>query len=112
MLLHEGWAESQSGIDSGALARRAQTARDKNPTTRIVDLLAPGDYWLDAGFAYPYGGGFVAFLLRKFSASQFVDIYNRCNVSTLDSDFRVVYGMSLTELENASWRDATAIASK
>ena len=110
MLLHEGWAESQSDVESVALARRALTARDENPTIGLVDLLGPETYLLDTGLAYPYGGAFIDFLLRNYSVTQFVDIYNHWDVSASDMGFRCVYGTGLKELEGEFWRDATTIA--
>ncbi len=110
MMLHEGWAESQSGMSTGTLAAKALEAKVQDSTIGVVDLLSAENYRRDAGRAYSYGGAFVDFLLREFSVDQFVKIYNECNANTSDEDFRAVYGLSISELEDAFWRDAEAAA--
>lgn len=112
MVLHEGWAESQSGVDSSTLAARALKAKMEDPTIRVVDLLDEEIYRLDAGRAYSYGGAFVDFLIREFSVGHFVKIYNKWSVKTSEADFRTVYGMSISELERAFWLDAESVTSK
>ena len=108
MMLHEGWAEAQSGLDSTTLAARAVEARRQAHGIRIVDLLGEEMYRLDDGLAYSFGGAFVDFLLRRYSVNQFVDIYNRWSVNTSTDDFREVFGKTPEELEDEFWTDVAS----
>lgn len=110
MILHEGWAESQSGMSSSTLAAVALEAKGQDSTFGLIDLLNAENYRFDGGRAYSYGGAFVDFLLREFSVGQFIKIYNEWNVKTSDEDSRAVYGLSKSELEDAFWRDAETMA--
>jgi hypothetical protein len=110
MLLHEGWAESQSGLSSAELAARAlQTralhVRQSSPVVSVADLLAPAWYHRDEGPVYFYGGAFVDFLIRRHGVARFVELFNRCQVATFESDFEAVYGQRLADLEASFWED-------
>lgn len=112
MILHEGWAESQSGLASATLVNRAVEAQKQAGETRIVDLLSEEMYRLDDGLAYSFGGAFVDFLIQEYSVNQFVDIYNRWSVETSTEDFLAVFGKPPSELEDDFWRDAHSETAK
>ena len=105
MLLHEGWAESQSGLSSEELVARALRERESNPGLHVADLLGPDWYHRDSGPVYTYGGALVDFLIRRFGTPRFVELFNRCQSDTFDEDFRVVYGEPLSDLEASFWED-------
>jgi hypothetical protein len=110
MVLHEGWAEKQSGVSRNELAMIALAARDQSPDLKVADLFTHQYYHLDAGLAYSYGGAFVDYLLRVRSISQFVDFYNRCGQETFEVDFENVYGVPISEAEGLFWQDMERIA--
>ena len=103
MLLHEGWAESQSGLSHTELADRALQARKSNPSLSVADLFGPEWYHHDFGAVYFYGGAFVDYLIERFGPDKFVAIYNRCQPHQFEEDVQAVYGESLAELEAAFW---------
>ena len=103
MLLHEGWAESQSGVSSIELAGRALQVRESNPSLRVADLFGTEWYHRDIGPVYFYGGAFVDYLIERFGPEKFVAIYNRCQPHSFEEDVQAVYGESLAELEAAFW---------
>jgi len=109
MILHEGWAESQSGMSSDLLAARALEARMRDADLSVRDLFGPEWYHYEGAEVYYYGGALVDFLIRRFAVARFVDLYNRCGRSTFDADFQAVYGQSLDELEASFWEDAEAV---
>ncbi len=104
MVLHEGWAESQSGLSSIELAAPALRLRTSNPSLRMADLFGPDYYHRELGPVYDYGGAFVEYLIARFGTAKFVAIYNCCRPHTFDEDFRVVYGGSLADLEATFWK--------
>lgn len=105
MLLHEGWAESQSGATSSELAARAIREHESHPELRIANLFEPDWYHYDSGAVYSYGGALVDFLIRRFGSAKFVALYNRCQPATFAADFQAVYGQRLADVEAAFWRD-------
>jgi hypothetical protein len=105
MLLHEGWAESQSGLSWSELANRARHERETNPDLSVFDLLGPDWYHRDSGPVYTYGGALVDFLIRRFGVGKFVELYNRCQSATFDADFRAVYDEPLAQLESSFWQE-------
>jgi hypothetical protein len=105
MLLHEGWAESQSGLSSAELAARALLVRQSSPVVSVADLLAPDWYHRDEGPVYFYGGAFVDFLIRRHGGARFVELFNRCQLETFESDFEAIYGQRLADLEASFWED-------
>ena len=105
-LLHEGWAESQSGVGPVVLARRALEQRAANPPSRLKDLLTPDWYHRDDGPVYPLGGAFVDFLIRTFGAESFLKFYNACSPDAYDSACRDIYGADLDALDARFWDDA------
>ncbi|HEY4313523.1 MAG TPA: hypothetical protein VGN12_28990 [Pirellulales bacterium] len=105
MLLHEGWAESQSGFSSAELAARAFQARELNPGLTVADLLGPDYYYRPLGEVYTYGGALADFLIRRFGVARFVELYNRCQLRTAGEDFEAFLGSPLAEIEAQFWAD-------
>lgn len=105
MVLHEGWAESQSGRASRELAARAIQEHESQPELCVADLFGPDWYHRDEGPVYSYGGAMVDFLIRRCGIVKFVELYNGCQPTTYAADFHAVYGQSLASLEAAFWND-------
>jgi hypothetical protein len=105
MLLHEGWAESQSGVPRSNLVAACQQQHDHDPNLSVADLLGPKWYHRDSGPVYTYGGAFVDYLIRHFGAGKFVEVYNRCQMDTFEADFHAVYGEPLSRLETSFWQE-------
>jgi hypothetical protein len=103
-LLGEGWAESQSGAASGELAKRALAVPRERGSLRV--LTSPDWYHQDSGPVYDVGGAFVDFLLRKYGAKRFVELYFACKPGTFESDCQRVYGKDVDMLESEFWDDA------
>jgi hypothetical protein len=110
--LHEGWAESQSGAGSIALARRALEQRSEEPSIGIRELAGPAWYHRDAGPVYPLGGAFVDFLLRRGDAARFLRLYNRSREDRFGAVVREVYGVELDALEAEFWAEARRLAAE
>jgi hypothetical protein len=108
-LLNEGWADSHMGLSSGALAGRALEEKRREDAIDLAEFFSVYLYRSDTGQAYTYGGAFVDFLLRKYSIGQFVKICNQWTVETSEQDFQEVYGLSVSQLEEAFWRDAEVV---
>src|SRR5262249_8780621 len=75
-VLHEGWAESQSGVGSAVLARRALEQRAADPSVGLRDMVGAGWYHHDDGPVYSLGGAFVDFLIRGHGVGKFLRLYN------------------------------------
>lgn len=103
--LHEGWANSQKGVGSVALARRAHEQRSETPGIGIREMLNPEWYHRDEGAVYSLGGAFVDYLLRTYGVGAFVRLYNGCRPDTAEETFRKVLGSDLDTVEAAFWRD-------
>jgi hypothetical protein len=109
MVLHEGWAESQSGASSQELAALALDELRQNPDLQLIQLFGPDWYHYEAKPVYTFGGAFVDFLIRRFGSDKFVNLYNRCQPNTFEADFRAVYGQSVSDLESTFWEDVRRI---
>jgi len=57
MLLHEGWALTQSGADSLTLAGHALRLRQAGMAPSLKQLMGPRWYHQDSGPVYDIGGG-------------------------------------------------------
>jgi hypothetical protein len=106
MLLHEGWASSQSGVNSVDLARTALEVRRQGRAPRLRDLVGPHWYHQDSGPVYSIGAALVDFLLRRHGAEKFLRLYVECRPDTFEADCRAVLGVGLDELETEFWKDA------
>lgn len=105
-VLHEGWAEAQSGVGSVVLARRALEQREAEPSLGLREMVGPDWYHRDAGPVYPLGGAFVDFLLRKHGAGKFLRLYNGSREGAFDAACRADLGA----LEAEFWEDAREVA--
>jgi hypothetical protein len=105
-VLHEGWAESQSGVSSAELARDALGEHSRVPTLGLRDLLGPSWYHRDLGPVYPIGGALVDFVIREHGIERFLRLYNGCRPETFDAICREVFDKDIEALEAEFWRDA------
>jgi len=66
------------------------------------------DFWYhhDSGPVYEVGGAFVSFLLRKYGAKHFVELYFSCRPTTFEAECRRLFGTDLNALEKEFWEDA------
>ena len=103
--LHEGWAESRSGVGSVVLARRALEQRATVPSLGIREMAGPEWYHHDAGPVYPLGGAFVDFLIRRDGVEKFVRLYNGSREGRFGAVVRTVYGAELDAIEAEFWED-------
>lgn len=103
--LHEGWAESQSGVGTEVLARRALEQRAADPTLGLRDMVRPAWYHRDQGPVYPLGGAFVDFLIRRYGVGRFVRLYNEGKPATFDAACRDILGPDFDALEAKFWED-------
>ena len=105
-VLHEGWAQSQSGVTSAELARDALAERSRVPTIGLRDLLGPSWYHRDLGPVYSVGGALVDFMIRNHGMKKFLRFYNECRPDTFDAVCREVFGMDIEALEAEFWEGA------
>ncbi len=103
--LHEGWAESQSGVGTEVLARRALERRAADPTLGIRDMVGPDWYHRDLGPVYPLGGAFVDFLIRRHGVGRFLRLYDEGKPAAFDAACRDTLGSDLSALEAEFWVD-------
>lgn len=104
-LLHEGWAEAQSGVGSMTLARRASEQRSANPSLGVRDMVGAEWYHQDAGPVYLLGGAFVDFLIRRDGVGKFLRLYNESREDHFGAVVQEVYGTALDTLEAEFWED-------
>lgn len=112
-LLSEGWAEAQAGFGPEALARRALAVRRgafNQPSYGVRDLTGPEWHHQDSGPVYPVGGAFVDFLLRKYGAEKFAELYVRCRPDRFEADCEAILGAGLDRLEQEFWQEAERLA--
>jgi hypothetical protein len=114
MVLHEGWAESQSGYDSATLGERALGVKAAGKAHRLRELVGPRWYHQDSGPVYSVGGALVDFLMRRYGVEKFLRLYVECRPDSFEADCRVILGVGLDELDAEFWKDAerTARAAK
>jgi len=110
--LHEGWAESESGVGSVVLARRALEQRATVPSLGIREMAGPDWYHHDAGPVYPLGGAFVDFLIKRDGVEKFVRLYNGSREGRFGAVVRAVYGAELDDLEAQFWEDVRRLVDK
>jgi hypothetical protein len=106
--LAEGWAESQSGDSSRDLAMRALAVPSGHRSLRV--LTGPDWYHRDIGPIYDVGGALVDFLLRRYGAERFVDLYFACRPGTFEAECRRIYGVEADALEAEFWAEARRVA--
>jgi hypothetical protein len=66
------------------------------------------DFWYhhDGGPVYSMGGAFVSFLVRRYGAEPFVELYFGCRPGEFKAECQRVFGTDLDALEIAFWEDA------
>ena len=71
----------------------------------LRELTSPAWYHRPDGPIYHVGGAFVDYLLRRYGAGKFVQLYYRVKPGTFAADCREVLGVDLRTLEQAFWKD-------
>src|SRR5262249_42173636 len=102
-VLHEGWAQSQSGVSAAELARDALGQHSRAPELGLRDLLGPSWYHRDLGPVYPIGGALVDFVIRRHGIERFLRFYNECRPETFDAVCRQIFGKDAEALEAEFW---------
>ncbi len=97
--------ESRNTIDPPGYLR---LFRQENFASYARELTDPFWYHRDAGAVYMVGGAFVDFLLRRYGAARFLDLYFACRPGTFAAECQRVYGMDVDSLERQFWEDVTA----
>jgi hypothetical protein len=119
-LLVEGWAESQSGMSSKALAAAALESRrgrgerlgpDHRRLTYLRELIGPSWYHRIGGPVYIVGGAFADHLLRKYEPEKFLQLYFSCRQESFAEDAARVYGVPFDTLENNFWQEMEVLGS-
>jgi hypothetical protein len=83
-----------------------EVAEAQGDVSYLRVLTGPLWYHHDKGAVYPIGGAFVDFLLRRYGAERFVDLYFACRPGSFEAECRRVYGTALESLEAEFWADA------
>ncbi len=123
-LLSEGWAVSQEWADDRPfLAQMAVKSRQGGEVNQsfqawsgsracLRDLTTPTWYHHDSGPVYPVGGAFVDFLIRRFGAEQFLELYCTCRPDRFEVACQRILGVDLDTLEQLFWEDVEGWAAK
>jgi hypothetical protein len=116
-LLGEGWAVSREWADDRlTLARMALRARNGTQVhqslhewmgcqTCLKELTSPKWYHHDSGPVYSVGGAFVDFLIRRYGAERFLELYFTCRPGSFETVCRRALGTDLDALERLFWED-------
>ena len=98
-------------VDRPAFGRLVRKARGPDGIPSYLRELTD-DFWYhhDSGPVYSVGGAFVSFLLRKYGAERFTDLYFACRPGTFEAACRGVLGLDLDTLEKDFWHDAERLA--
>jgi hypothetical protein len=118
LLLVEGWADSQAGINPRAQAKWALESRDlwrerigAGPGASYLEELAgPNWYHHIGGPMYNVGGPFAAHLLRRYGAEKFLRLYIVCRPGTFAAQCREVFGVEFAALEAEFWEETERLA--
>jgi hypothetical protein len=84
----------------------AEVAGAQGEVSYLRALTGPSWYHHDAGPVYAVGGAFVDFLLRRYGAGRFVDLYFACRPGTFEAECRRAYGTDIETPEAELWEDA------
>lgn len=104
-LLIEGWARAVEGHPE-PLATTALKFR--HPELPMEGMLASEEYHRVLPWSYTYGGALVDYLIRRYGAGRFLELYNTCRPPSFPADFQRVYGISFAEMEAAFWQEMEA----
>lgn len=107
LLLVEGWADSQAGINPRAQAKWALESRDLwrertgagRDASYLEELVGPAWYHHVGGPMYNVGGPFAAHLLRRYGPEKFLRLYVTCRPGAFAARCREVLGVELAALE-------------
>ena len=118
LLLVEGWADSQAGINPRSQAKWALESRELwrertgagRDASYLEELVGPTWYHHIGGPMYNVGGSFAAHLLRRYGAEKFLRLYVACRPGTFAASCREVLGVELAELEAEFWEEMERLA--
>jgi hypothetical protein len=102
-VLVEGWAESQSAVRDDHIRHLAQQKREGN-TYALSELIAPGWYMRSNGPVYSHGGPLVHYLIERFGAPKFFELYRDVRRPTFTADCERILGVSWDQLDADFWR--------
>ncbi|NQT14611.1 MAG: hypothetical protein HQ582_17775 [Planctomycetes bacterium] len=105
-LLGEGWAVCHEGRAIELPLALAWSERRDGTLPTLRELFGPHRYAQMDPSAYFYGGPLVEYLLRRFGAEKFFQLYSTCRQETFAADFQRILGLGLDELEAEFWEDA------
>lgn len=105
-LLSEGWAVRHEGRPIESPLALAWSERRDGTLPTLRELFGPHHYAQMDPPAYFYGGPLVEYLLRRFGAEKFFQLYSTCRQETFTADLQRVFGVGLDELEAEFWEDA------
>lgn len=103
MLLVEGWAEYHSEDRTDKLVYLHKRRREETAYP-LRELVKPRWYGRSAGPAYWQGGPLVNYLIERFGAEKFFELYAGVRRPTFDADVERLLGESWDELDERFWR--------
>ncbi|MSR59170.1 MAG: hypothetical protein EXS05_16265 [Planctomycetaceae bacterium] len=104
-LLSEGFAEAHMGRDEHTVAYNAWKFRNEGGALPLSELTGPEWLGRHEWPVYVQGSALVNYLLRRFGAERFLELYTTCRRSHFADDCRRILGVGLDELETGYWAD-------
>jgi hypothetical protein len=102
MVLAEGWAECQCREGDQQIVSLDRDRRLRR-TTPIRELIEPDWYGRSQGPAYSEGGPFCRYLIERYGAARFFDLYIRVRPATFRGDCEQILGTRMPALELDFW---------
>jgi hypothetical protein len=102
-ILSEGWAEVQSGCSDQTLLQNAWEKRRRGLAYSLQEFTREEWYRRSWSPAYIQGGPLVEYILHRFGAQKFFELYMTCRRASFAEDCKRVLGLSLDELDRAYW---------
>ncbi|WDQ18408.1 hypothetical protein [Rhodopirellula sp. P2] len=101
-LLVEGWAQFQGNDWSAEIPGLSNQHR--NQAHFLLDELIEEPWYSASRWPlYRYGGPLVAFLIQRFSAEQFLELYGQARKETFRADAERILGSSWENVERSFW---------
>jgi hypothetical protein len=76
----------------------------------LREVTGPDWYAHDNGAVYPVGGAFVDYVLRRYGAGKFVQLYFGVRPGTFELECSRILGDSLDTIERNFWVDEQRVA--
>jgi len=102
-VLVEGWAESQSAAREDQIRQLALQKRDGS-TYALAELIAPQWYMRSYAPVYSHGGPLVLYLIEKFGAPKFFELYRDVRRPTFAADCERILGVTWDQLDADFWK--------